>query len=190
MDNSKTRNTICQCLDLVPFEKLSPFEIHRLDRGVMKLRTVPMLKAFIAGQLRNWNSYLGMEEGLRADKSLLAELEIDSISGSQLSRRIAMLPTELLAELFTHTMANVQALCKNEKGVTLRIGKLNIIDSTSFTLPMNLCKWARVKKDWTGVKAHVRLVVENPDITYPGAVIPSTGNVFDTQGAHDLSSAL
>jgi hypothetical protein len=186
VDNSKMRNTICQSLDLVPFEKLSSLEIHRLDRGIKKLRTVPMCKAFIAGQLRNWNSYIGMEEGLRADKSLLAELEIESISASQLSRRIAMLPTELLAELFTHTVANVQALCKNLKGVTVHIGKLNIIDSTSFTLPMNLCKWARVKKDWTGVKAHVRLVVEGEGISYPDAVIPSTGNVFDTEGAHIL----
>lgn len=186
MDNVKVKNTICQCLDLVPFEKLDPLEIHRLDRGVKKLLTIPMCKVFIAGQLRDWNSYLGMEEGLRSDESLLSELGIESISGSQLSRRIATLPTELLMELFGHMVAKVQELCKGLRGVTVQIGRLNIIDSTSFTLPKNLCIWARVKNDWTGVKAHVRLVVESKDVGYPDAVIPSTGNVSDTEGAHEL----
>lgn len=186
MDNLKTNSTICQCLSFIPFEKLPALEIHRLDVGMKKLLTIPLCKAFIAAQLRDWKSYDEMEEGLRADKVLRQELGIHSISGSQLSRRIGQLPTEFLQKLFLLTVAEVQKLCKGFRGVTDSIGKLNLIDSSSFTLPSNLCNWANVEKDWTGVKVHVRFAVESFGVAYPDAIVPSTGNVHDLDGARQL----
>lgn len=186
MDNAKPKNTLCQCLSLIPFEDMPRFEIYRLDRGPRKLKVASLCKTFIAAQLRDWRSYGEMEEGLWADEAFRQELGIESISGAQLSRRIAQLSTEFLQNLFLLTVAKVQKLCKGFKGVTDSIGKLSLVDSSSFTLPTNLCNWAYVEKDWTGVKVHVRFCVESPDVAYPDAIVPSTGTVHDLKGARQL----
>jgi hypothetical protein len=186
VDNSKHTSTLCQCLSFVPFEQLPKFHIHQLDRGKKKLLTIPLLKVFIAAQLKDWRSYDQMEEGLLADEQFSEQLGISYISGSQLSRRITQVPTELIQGLFLHTVAKVQPLCKDLKGVTSRIGKLKIIDSSSFKLPSSTCDWAFVKSDWSGVKVHVKLAVDSSDVSYPEEIIPSLGFVDDRRGANQL----
>lgn len=186
MDNGKSKSAICQCLAFVPFEKLSPLTLHCLDRGKSKLFTIPLLKAFIAGQFKDWRSYDQMETGLDADENLLEELGISSISSSQLSRRIAAVPTELLQELFVHTVMKIQPLCKDLKGVTTQIGKLKVVDSSRFRLPENRCSWAYLSSESTGVKVHVRLSVESPDVVYPDKVVPSLSGIDDRRGATAL----
>lgn len=180
------KNTVCQCLSFVPFERLPKLSVHQLDRGKKKLFTIPLLKVFIAAQLREWRSYGEMQEGLLADEFLHEELGISSISGAQLCRRIAQVPTNLLEELFLQTVAELQPLCKDLKGLSEDIGKLKIIDSSSFKLPATLCNWAYVKSDWSGVKVHVRLAVDSPAVTYPEKIVPSLGGVDDRKGANCL----
>lgn len=186
MGNFNRKNTVCQCLSMVPFEKLPALSIHQNDCGMKKLLTIPLLKAFIAAELKGWRSYSEIEEGLVADKQLCKELGITSISGSQLSRRIAQVPTELLQELFIQMVAKVRPLCKDLVGISATIGKLKIIDSSRLRLPAALCEWTFVESNWTGVKVHVRLAVDNPQTTYPDKIIPSLGLVDDRRGAIPL----
>lgn len=186
MDNVAQKQVLCQCLDLVPFDKVSSLEYFMLDHGMKKLSTVALVKVFIAAQLKGWSSYTHIEEGLRGNKLLCNQLGISSISGSQLSRRIANLPTELLQELFAHVVQRVQSLTGKRFGVSTSIGRLNIVDSTSLTLPLGTHSWAHATKRWTGVKMHTRLIVADPDITLPDKIIPSTGNVSDQRGSDEL----
>ena len=81
---------ICQCLKLLPTEHL---RCPLLDYN-KKLKTESLIKVFIAGQLDQCTSYNIIEEKLFAYPSLREELDLDMISGSQLSRRINDLPTE------------------------------------------------------------------------------------------------
>ena len=186
MDNFKPKSTVRQCLSFVPFEKLPALAVHQIDRGKKKLLTIPLLKVFLAAQLNEWQSYGEMEEGLRADKQLREELGTKSFSGSQLSRRISQVPTELLQELFLQTVSKVQPLCKGLNGISETIGKLKIVDSSKFKLPAALCEWTQLRADWTGVKVHVRLAVDNPFTTYPDKIVPSLGLVDDRKGARRL----
>lgn len=183
MDNFRPKSTVCQSLSFVPFDQLSSLRIHQNDSGKKKLLTIPLLKVFIASQLKNWRSYAEIEEGLRADEQLREELGIISISGSQLSRRIAQVPTQLLEELLVQMVMKIKPLCKDFGGISEAIGKLKIVDSSKFRLSTALCQWTRVSKDWTGVKVHVRLAVEDPQTTYPDKIIPSLGVVDDRRGA-------
>lgn len=186
MDNFKHKSTVSQCLALIPFEKLPALSIHQNNRGKKKLFTIPLLKVFVVAQLKGWRSYEEIEEGLRADKRLSEELGITSISASQLSRRIAQIPSELLQELFIHTVAQLQPLTTDLGGISDRIGRLKVVDSSKLKLPAALCDWARLSSDWTGVKVHTRLAVDNPDTTYPDMIIPSLGHVDDRRGANRL----
>jgi hypothetical protein len=83
---------ICQCLSILPTED---FECPLIDYG-KKLTTKSLLKIFVAAQLDQWSSYSHIEEKFRAYPKLRKDLDIESISGSQLSRRINDLPTEII----------------------------------------------------------------------------------------------
>ena len=186
MDNFRPKSTVCQSLSFIPFDQLSSLQIHQNDTGKKKLLTVPLLKVFIASQLKNWRSYAEIEEGLRADEQFREELGITSISGSQLSRRIAQVPTPLLEDLFVQMVTKIKPLSKDFGGISDTIGKLKIVDSSKFRLSTALCTWTRVRADWTGVKVHVRLSVDDPQTTYPDKIIPSLGVVDDRRGALHL----
>lgn len=186
MDKLNRKSVLSQCLSLIPFQKIAPVDLFRLDVGKKKLTTVALIKVFIAAQIKGWNSYSEIEEGLRENKELRKELGVFSISGSQLSRRISDVPTELVQDLFTHVVEELHHLSRNSVGISPKIGVLNIVDSTKFKLSPNLCGWAYVSHHWSGVKLHVRVVVANPDAVYPDKVIPSTGNVDDRKGSIEL----
>ncbi len=79
------QSVIRQCLSLLPTET---FSCPLLNYDQKKLTADSLIKIFVAAQLGKWESYADIEEKLRADKELLKSLNLESISGSQLSRRI------------------------------------------------------------------------------------------------------
>src|SRR5690554_6050639 len=87
---------ICQCLSLLPTED---FDCPLIDYRNYKLTTKSLIKTFVSAQLDQWSSYEHMEEKLDAYPKLRKEIGIKEISGSQLSRRINDLPTELVQKL-------------------------------------------------------------------------------------------
>lgn len=183
MDNKTIwhKKVICQCLSLLPLEG-SPF----LDYRMKKLSTESLIKIFVAAQLDDWNSYADMEEKLRAHKKLREFLDLSSISGSQLSRRLNDLPTEWIQEIFGRVIAKVYTLTNDSPGLDGGIGKLRIIDATHIKLPAGLCDWAFVSKEWTVVKMHTRLVVTSADTVFPDRILPSTGTIGDPEGSDVL----
>jgi hypothetical protein len=178
--------TICQCLSLLPTED---FDCPLLDYGKYKLTTKSLLKIFVSAQLDEWSSYAHMEEKLRAYPKLRKVIGIKEISGSQLSRRINYLPTEMVKSLFEKVMAQVRLLTKGKKGIPNGIGRLNIVDSTEIKLPKTICDWANISKDHTAVKMHTRLVVVTENMAFPDKIVPSTGNVSDFESSELLIEA-
>jgi hypothetical protein len=89
-------NTVIrQCLSLLPTKKLSS-PLYDMK----KLSTDALIKIFVAAQLDKWESYSTFEVKLGANKDLMGYLGLESISGSQLSRRINDLDTSILQSLF------------------------------------------------------------------------------------------
>jgi hypothetical protein len=177
------QSVIRQCLSLLPTKE---FSCPLLNYDQKKLKADSLIKIFVAAQLGNWESYADIEEQLRADKELLEELNLESISGSQLSRRMNELPTEWVQHLFFRVVAQIQEMTKHLSGLPERVGRLAIVDSTHLRLPVQLSDWAYVSKSLTNVKMHTRLVIASPDTAYPDRIVPSTGNVSDYEGADVL----
>lgn len=173
---------ICQCLSLLPLED---FDCLLIDYG-RKLTTKALLKIFVAAQLDQWSSYSHIEEKLRAYPKLRNELDIREISGSQLSRRINDLPTEIVQKLFVKVVEKIRMLTHGFKGISKDIGRLNIVDSTEMKLPKQLCDWAFISKGHHAVKMHTRLVVVSSDIAFPDKILPSTGTVSDFESSSSL----
>lgn len=178
---------ICQCLSLLPTED---FECPLIDYDNYKLTTKSLLKIFVAAQLDQWSSYSQFEKKLEAYPKLREELGITEISGAQLSRRINDLPTEWVQKLFVRVIKKIQMLTNGCKGISKKIGILNIVDSTQIKLPENLCDWASISKGRNAVKMHTRLAVVAPGVAYPDKIVPSTGNVSDFESSDSLIEAL
>lgn len=177
------KQLISQCLSVLPTEV---FSSPLLNYGYDKLSVDALMKIFVAAQLDNWESYEEMEERLRANPEFCESINLPSISGSQLSRRINDLPTEYAQDLFQRVVQTIQELTKDYKGISPEIGRLKILDSTHIKLPPELCDWAFVTKGWNVVKMHTRIVVVSEDIHYPDKIVPSTGNVGDVETPHLL----
>lgn len=176
-------SVVSQCLSLLPLEEVT---CPLLDYRFTKLKTRDLIQIFVAAQLGKWESFNDMEEKIRAIPSIRKDFNFNSISQSQLCRRINDLPTELVQSLFYRIVNEIEKLTINHKGLPDGIGKLKVIDSTLIKLPKVLSKWARISKSLTAVKMHTRLVVASPDVVYPDKMIPSLGNVSDGEASEYL----
>lgn len=181
MDNIPNQNVICQCLKLL---NLNVSRDKLLDYRAQKLFVGPSILMFIEAQLQQRSSYYVMVEHLAANQDFQEMLGLQSISTSQLSRKMKQLPTVELQNLFFSLLDRIKELTKDKRGITPGIGKLKLLDSTELTLPPILSKWAYCSKSNHGVKMHTSLVVVDSDTMYPEKIIASTKDIMDHEVAH------
>ncbi|WP_158302259.1 IS4 family transposase [Paenibacillus mesophilus] len=172
---------IRQCLNQLP---LQDFVVPFLDFRKQKLSTANLLKIFITAQLLKWDSLSTIENTIRSDEVYHAAFELDSISKSQLSRRINSLPTEIPQALFRAVVHRIQEHTRPIRSKSHL--PLAVVDSTSLRMPPLLGDWAYVTNKQNSVKVHARLMVVGPDVAYPDKIVPSTGNVSDYRGSDFL----
>ena len=182
MDNSTNLATICQYLSYLPLDDLP---LNWFDHGMKKMMTADCIRMFVAAYLLEHASSRDMEKALRAEESLQEMLNVKSISHSQLTRRLPMIPTEMLELLLLRVTDRIQRFTRPNSGLPV-LGKLHILDSTSLLIPAGLGPWAKVSKDQNMVKMHLRLMVASPDTVVPEAIIPTTGNVNDRTVSMEL----
>lgn len=109
------------------------------------------------------------------DDQLQKAVNLDSISISQLSRRLNDMNPDLFQSLFLDLVGQIHA----KTHYTKRIMPLKIIDSS--TLPLNLTnhRWAKFRKTKAGVKLHLRLVFMEKGTSYPEKAVITTANEHD-----------
>ncbi|SDE79201.1 Transposase DDE domain-containing protein [Fontibacillus panacisegetis] len=177
MDNNTNLSVICQCLQML---NISPSRDGDLDYRARKLFVGSSLLLFIEAQLQQRESYAEMSEHLGANEDFQAMLGgLESISPSQLSRKMKKLPIENLHLVFMQVTRQIQQLAASKPGITTKIGKLKILDSTQITLPAILSKWAYCSASNHGVKMHTSLLVVDAKTMYPDQIIASTKDVAD-----------
>jgi len=173
MGNIHNFNVIRQCFSYISNEN---FRLPVSDYRVHKLTTVISLKLLLASQLAKWESYKQISRELRTSRVLQESLDLTSISPSQMSRKLRVLPTEMLEELFLQLIGKAKSLTPISCSQT---GPLRIIDSTCLKMPATLANWAYVSGISTQIKIHVRVLALPKGQVIPEKAIPSTGNVSD-----------
>jgi IS4 transposase len=145
-----------------------------LDYYTKKLTTESFLKLLLFAQLEEIESLHALGDCL-FDDQLQKGIDLDSISISQLSRRLNGMNPELFQRLFLDLVAQIHAKTHYIKLVM----PLKIIDSS--TLPLNLTnhKWAKFRKKKVGVKLHLRLVFMEKGISYPEKAVMTTAQEHD-----------
>lgn len=146
----------------------------KLDYYMKKLTTESFLKLLLFAQLHEVESLHALGDCL-FDHQLQKGIDLESISISQLSRRINGLNPDLFQRLFLDLVAKIHA----KTHYTKLVMPLKIIDSS--TLPLNLTnhKWAKFRKTKAGVKLHLRLVFMEKGESYPEKVVITTAKEHD-----------
>ena len=146
----------------------------KLDYYTKKLKTDSFLKLLLFAQLQEVESLHELSDCL-FDDQLQKGIDLDSISISQLSRRLNGINPDLFQRLFLDLVAQIHA----KTHYTMLIMPLKIIDSS--TLPLNLTnhKWAKFRKTKAGVKLHLRLVFMEKGSSYPEKAVLTTAKEHD-----------
>lgn len=137
-------------------------ETMKLDYYTKKLTTESFLRLLLFAQLEEIESLHALADCL-FDDELQQEINLDSISISQLSRRLNGMNPDIFQRLFLDLVSQIYVKTHDTKLVM----PLKIIDSS--TLPLNLTnhRWAKFRKTKAGVKLHLRLVFMKKGTSYP-----------------------
>ena len=144
-------------------------KIHQLNHYTKKLYMASFMKLLLYAQLHETESLRALSDAVFSEE-LQRATGLESISFSQLGRRINTIPTEFFQTVFLDLVAQIHQKTnfQTRRKVTT---PLKIIDSS--TLPLNLTnhKWAEFRKTKSGVKLHLRLVFMEKGLSYPDKAV-------------------
>ncbi|MBZ4688734.1 MAG: transposase, family [Clostridiales bacterium] len=157
-------------------QQLSDLEV---DEYVKKLKTLQMIKLIAFAQLEQQQGLRDISNNLNNDDFSKA-MELDSISASQLSRRLRDLPTELTESLFK-SVALQAAREIGSNSLRQNLGQLYLIDSTTISLCLSQYPWAYFRKTKAGIKVHLRLKFHDKEVLPDKAIITPAKPAEKTQ---------
>jgi hypothetical protein len=126
-----------------------------VDKYVKKLTTIQLIELIAHAQIQQQGNLRDIVNNFNDEEFRLA-IELESISASQISRRLRDLEPEVLKSLFE--LAIRQLGCEiGFNNVTKEVGRIHLIDSTTIGLCLSKYPWAVFRKTKSGVKVHLRL---------------------------------
>lgn len=146
----------------------------KLDYYTKKLTTESFLKLLLFAQLEEVESLHELSNCL-FDDQLQKEIDLDSISISQLSRRLNDMNPELFQKLFLDLVSQIYV----KTHYTKLAMPLKIIDSSTLALNLTNHSWAKFRKTKAGVKLHLRLVFMEKGASYPKKAVMTTAKEHD-----------
>lgn len=175
-----------QYLSLLPTNALA---CPIMNYDAKKLTDFSLVKIMIMAEICKWESLREIAMNIGPKKSFQRELGLNSISPSQISRRLNQLNTADLADLLGRLARHYWVLQRHAQGINPHVGILRIIDGTYVKLPNNASNWTALSQTSSGIKLHIRIVVVSADSVFPEKMIPSTGNVADVDAVNHIIDA-
>jgi hypothetical protein len=150
----------------------------KLDRYVKKLQTIQFILILIYGQIHQQKSLPVLVNNFNSQDFCKA-INLNSISVSQLSRRLNHLSPQALHTLFHEMTLSLHS--KIGVGAAIKqIGPLHIIDSSTITLSLTKYPWAKYRKSKSGIKLHLQLKFWDGHL-YPDAATFTCAKVADSK---------
>ena len=157
-------------------------EIPNLDNRAHKLKTSQLTFLISHAQLQEFEALRKISSSVQSD-NLGQAIGLESISHSQISRRLRTLPTKVSEMLFKGVLNKV-AQKKGYGKVQQRLGKLYMIDASVISLCLSRYPWAVFRKTKAGVKMHLRLSFDG--IAVPDEVIITPAKTADKKKLDEL----
>jgi hypothetical protein len=150
----------------------------KLDRYIKKLQTIQLILILIYGQIQQQKSLPVLVNNFNSQNFCKA-VKLNSISASQLSRRLNHLSPKVLHLLFQESVLLLHA--KTGVGSAVKqVGPLHIIDSSTITLSLTKYRWATYRKSKSGIKLHLQLKFWDGYL-YPDAATLTCAKVADSK---------
>lgn len=157
-DKDTTKSTFFQLFGPINshdlWQKVSQ-EVQSVDKYTKKLSSLQLVELLINAELEQCDSLREISNSLNQDE-LSKALNLDSISASQISRRLRELPTKAV-DVIRKTLSRELGLQIGFNALRQKLGRLYLIDSTTISLCLSQYLWADFKKTKGGVKLHLRL---------------------------------
>ena len=154
-----TKSTLYQLFGQLSDKKIFCL-LHKqlgIDRYVKKLTTEKLLFLIVLAQLKQHKGLREISISLN-DDAISGAIGLESISFSQISRRLASLPTEAFEKLFKHLVT--KSIAKTGlKAVEQNLNRLHLIDSSTISLSLTRYPWAEFRRTKSGIKLHLRVRV-------------------------------
>lgn len=180
-----TKSTFMQLFQPV-FSKNIWTEIHHevpnLDKRVQKLKTNQLALLISNAQLQEFKALRKISASVQSN-DFSRTLGLESISHSQISRRLRTLPVRVSEMLFKNLLNEVA----KKKGFGLiqqRLGNLFMIDASTISLCLSKYPWAVFRKTKAGIKMHLRLSFDG--MALPDAVIITPAKTADKKKLDEL----
>ena len=129
--------------------------VPNLNKGVKKLTSKTLIVLMANAQIQEHPALRDISGSVN-NAHFSQAIGLESISYSTISRRLRELPptaAEMLMKNVTHEIA----LKKGYAAVQQKLGKLNLIDSSTISVCLNRYRWAEFRKTKSGVKLHLAL---------------------------------
>ncbi|NLI91484.1 MAG: IS4 family transposase [Peptococcaceae bacterium] len=176
-DKNTTHSTFSQLFQTILSKKiwtriksLNP----NLDSYVKKLFAPKLIQLIMLAHLEQKKSLQEISFSL-SNEHLSQSLQLESISASQLSRRLQDLPTNIADQLLGEHVRQV-GINTSMEAVRQTIGRLNLIDSSTVSLAFTLYPWAKFRKTKSGIKLHLGLNFYKEPIPVNGLITEAKKN--------------
>lgn len=154
MDKYKSKTTFQQWFSPISFNNLSQKaqeSIQQFNRYSKKLSFDAFLKLFTFAVNGELDSLRHIDASLLAP-DLQKAVDLESISYSQLSRKLSEVDSQILEEIFYQLLSQLHQATHSQ-----RRKALYLIDSTTFSLNKTRYPWAEFRKTKSGIKLHLKL---------------------------------
>lgn len=155
-DKDTTKTTFFQLFQPV-FQGPVPQYIDAtgVDKYVKKLTTIKLFQLLSFAQLEQFNGLRDISNSLKHEEHSQS-IELESISHSQISRRLNTIPTSVFQVLFQDLIQQTGTKMGFEK-IRNDLGRIYLIDSSVISLCLSRFNWAVYRQTKGGVKLHLRL---------------------------------
>lgn len=184
-DKNTTQSTFMQLFQPV-FSKEIWTKIHQdvpnLDRRTQKLKTSQLTLLISNAQLQEYKALRKISTSVQSN-DFGRTLGLESISHSQISRRLRTLPVRV-SEMLFKSLLNKLAHKKGFGLIQQRLGNLFMIDASTISLCLSKYPWAVFRRTKAGIKMHLRLSFDGMAI--PDAVIITPAKTADKKKLDEL----
>lgn len=184
-DKDTTQSTFMQLFKPIFSQKIWA-KIHQevpdLDHRVQKLKSSQLTSLITYAQLQEFKALREISSSVQ-NQDFGQTIGLESISHSQISRRLRDLPIKVSEMLFKGVLSQVA----QKRGFGLiqqSLGKLYMIDASIISLCLSRYPWAVFRKTKSGVKMHLRLSFDG--IAVPDEVIVTPAKTADKKKLDEL----
>jgi hypothetical protein len=169
MDKDSIKPTFFQLFEAINDKSfLKLVRTSKTDKYTKKLTTDKLITLVALAQLDQAKGLRVISSSLH-NEDLKKSINLESISHSQLSRKLRDISPDIIKSLFNEIVRRVGSAV-GVKRVSEELQRLYLIDSSTISMCLSLYNWAKFRKTKSGVKLHLRLVLCDQEV-YPDKAI-------------------